>query len=210
MNYLLHLLFSDPTPDCYTGNLMGDFVKGPLETRPKRFSAEVLRGLKQHRRIDSYTQRSTVFKQSYHRLDSSYGLYRGIMVDLFYDHFAARHWSHFHPQPLPEFAQEIYAILEVHPGLVPAFSAIVPRMRQHNWLAAYTRIETMERALNHISQRAKAHDPLHGAITQLEQNYTALEQDCLDFIAQTLVWIERKRGTRNSPWKQHGNPPGTS
>ncbi|MCA1797288.1 MAG: ACP phosphodiesterase [Desulfuromonadaceae bacterium] len=202
MNYLLHLMFSDPTPDCYAGNLMGDFVKGSLEGHSQRFSAGIIRGLKQHRHIDSYAQRSGVFKQSYRRLDSSYGLYRGIMVDLFYDHFAARNWSRYHPQALPDFAHTIYAILANHPGLVPDFATIVPRMQQHNWLVAYMRIQTIERALNFISQRAKAHDPLQSAITQLERNYEALEQDCLLFIEETLKWIAEERYKSNSPWEQ--------
>ena len=201
MNYLLHLLFSDPTPDCYTGNLMGDHVKGALEMQNQSFSPGIIRGLKQHRCIDSYAQRSGIFKQSYRRLDSSYGLYRGIMVDLFYDHFAACHWSLFHPQALPDFAHTIYAILDTHPGLDADFATIVPRMQQHNWLVAYTRIQTIERALNSISQRAKAMDPLCGAATQLERNYATLEQDCLHFISQTLEWIEQERYKSTSPWE---------
>lgn len=201
MNYLLHLLFSDPTPDCYAGNLMGDYVKGPLDGQNQRFSPGVLRGLKQHRYVDSYAQHTGIFKQSYRRLDSNYGLYRGIMVDLFYDHFAARNWRLFHPQALPDFAHTIYAILDTHPGLVADFATIVPRMQQHNWLVAYTRMQSIERALDFISQRAKARDPLHDAITQLERNYEALEQDCLQFIAQTLEWIDNERYKSNSPWE---------
>jgi acyl carrier protein phosphodiesterase len=200
VNYLLHLLFSDPTPDCYAGNLMGDFVKGPLKGQETHFSSGVLRGLKQHRQIDSYAQVSGIFRQSYQRLDSRYGLYRGIMVDLFYDHFAARHWERFHPRALPDFAQFIYAILDTHPGLVANFAAIVPRMRQHNWLVAYTKIESIERALHHISRRARSSDPLHDAIVQLELNYEALEQDCVDFIVQTLEWVRQERGKSSSPW----------
>lgn len=180
---------------------MGDFVKGSLVGQNQRFNPGTLRGLKQHRYIDSHAQRSEVFKRSYRRLDSSYGLYRGIMVDLFYDHFAARHWDIFHPQALPDFARTIYAILDTHPGLVADFATIVPRMRQHNWLVAYTRIQTIERALNFISQRAKARDPLHGAITELERNYEALEQDSLQFITLTLEWIEAERCKSSSPWE---------
>lgn len=203
MNYLLHLLFSDPDPDCYVGNLMGDFIKGPLEARQQQFRPEVVRGLKQHRHIDSYAQRSCVFRRSYQRLDSSFGLYRGIMVDLFYDHFAARHWNRFHPQSLSVFAQKIYLILENHPGLVPDFAAIVPRMQQHNWLVAYSHVHTIERALNFISQRAKARDPLHGAILELEGHYKDLEQDCLLFITQAQWWINAQRHTDTPPWTQN-------
>lgn len=179
---------------------MGDFVKGPLDGHNQRFSAGIRRGLKQHRHLDSFAQRSGIFRQSYRRLDSDYGLYRGIMVDLFYDHFAARHWELFHTQALSDFAHTIYAILDTHPGLVSEFASIVPRMQQHNWLVAYTRIDSIKRALNFISQRAKARDPLHDAIIQLDRNYKDLEQDALKFIAQTQEWIAQERYKSHSPW----------
>ncbi len=190
MNYLLHLLLSEPGDDCYVGNLLGDFVKGTLESHARNFSPAVLRGLKQHRRIDSYAQQSKVFKRSYQRLDNSYGLYRSIMVDLFYDHFTARHWQHFHPQPLPDFARDIYTLLSTRTDLPPAFALVATRMREHNLLVAYTETQTIERALNHISARAKAPDPLRDAVTELQRNYTQLEQDCICFIQAAMAWTE--------------------
>ncbi|MFW6387597.1 MAG: ACP phosphodiesterase [Thermodesulfobacteriota bacterium] len=201
MNYLLHLLFSAPESDCYVGNMMGDFVKGRLETQQDKFSPGVLRGLQQHRLIDSHAQRSAIFRRSYQRLDQKYGLYRGILVDLFYDHFAALHWERFHPQALTEFAPGIYATIKAHPDLVPAFAAIVPRMVEYNWLVAYSRPAAIERALNSISQRASARHPLNGALAQLELNYAALEQDCLRFIPETLAWIRKERYKPSSPWR---------
>jgi len=201
VNYLLHLLLSEPEDDCYVGTLLGDFVKGTLESHARNFRPAVLRGLKQHRRMDSYAQQNAVFKRSCQRLDKSYGLYRSIMVDLFYDHFAARHWQRFHPQPLPDFARNIYTLLRTRTDLPPAFVPVAARMRQHNLLVAYTHPQTIERALNHISSRAKAPDPLRGAITELHHNYVELEQDCICFIQAAMRWTEQ-----NPLWEQ--SPPG--
>jgi len=199
VNYLLHLLLSEPEDDCYVGNLMGDFVKGRLESHAQDFAPAVIRGLKQHRRIDSYAHQSAIFRRSYQRLDRSYGLYRGIMVDLFYDHFAARHWQCFHPLPLPDFAHTIYTILGARIDLPPAFAHVAARMREHNLLVAYTHTQTIERALNHISTRARAPNPLHGAITELLRNYTQLEQDCINFIKASMAWTERQPLWNNAP-----------
>ncbi len=201
MNYLLHLLLSEPEDDCYVGNLLGDFVKGTLESHAHNFNSAVVRGLKQHRRIDSYAQQSVIFKRSYQRLDKSYGLYRGIMVDLFYDHFTARHWQHFHARPLAEFARTTYTLLNTRTDLPPAFARVAARMRDHNLLVAYTHPLTIERALNHISTRAKAPDPLRGAIRELHRNYNQLEQDCIGFIQKAMAWTELHPLWLNHPHK---------
>ncbi|MDY0211830.1 MAG: ACP phosphodiesterase [Desulfuromonadaceae bacterium] len=200
MNYLLHLLLSEQEEDCYVGNLMGDFVKGRLESHAQDFAPAVIRGLKQHRRIDSYAQQSAVFKRSYRRLDDDYGLYRGIMVDLFYDHFAARHWQRFHPRPLPDFAHMIYTILSTRTDLPPAFAHVAARMREHNLLVAYTHSPTIERALNHISTRARAPNPLHGAVIELQRNYSHLEQDCMCFIQSAMAWTEQHPLWNDNPY----------
>ena len=189
MNYLLHLLFSAPEPDCYVGNMLGDFVKGPLSAHEEAFSTAVLRGIYQHRRIDSFSQQNCVFRRSCSRLNRRYGLYRGIMVDLFYDHFTALNWDRYHSQPLPSFAGEIYSILANRTDLPPEFQAIVPRMRQYNWLVSYAHSTSIAKALANISQRAKASDPLDGAITELHRHYPELEHDCACFIAAATDWI---------------------
>ena len=62
MNYLVHLYLSDPDPMVRIGNLMGDFVKGRLEDAP--YPPGIIRGLRQHRDVDSYSLTSQTVKIS--------------------------------------------------------------------------------------------------------------------------------------------------
>ena len=56
MNYLAHLHLSGPDPDCRTGNLMGDFVRGRLyASRLEALPPGYGQGLRLHRFIDHFT-----------------------------------------------------------------------------------------------------------------------------------------------------------
>ena len=113
MNFLAHLILSGDRPELLVGNLMGDFVKGRLEGR---FSPGIRAGLELHRGIDSFAHRNEIFSESKRRIAPSFGLYRGVLVDLFYDHFLAVHWDDYANEPLPRFLEEgvVVASLSSH------------------------------------------------------------------------------------------------
>ena len=52
MNYLAHLFLAEKTEESILGNFLGDFVKGRLKDQ---YSAEILKGIVTHRKIDAYT-----------------------------------------------------------------------------------------------------------------------------------------------------------
>ena len=91
MNYLVHLYLSDDEPLVRLGNLMGDFVKGRLEGLD--YPPGIMKGLRQHRFLDSYSHRSPAVGKSKERIDPRFGYFRGILIDVFYDHFLARNWQ---------------------------------------------------------------------------------------------------------------------
>ena len=187
MNYLLHCLISPECEQIRIGNLIGDFVKGPLPDPPP---TAIVQGLRLHRRLDRFCEDNRCFQRSKQCLDPRFGRYRGIMVDLFYDHFTAIHWSRYHGQPLEQFADELYTNLQHHHDLLPpSFQAILPRMIERNWLVSYRHIDTIERALHSISQRLRRPNELAQGIEQLSCHYRELEQGCHQFILQAQQFL---------------------
>lgn len=182
MNYLLHCLISEPDELNRIGNLIGDFVKGPLTDQ---YPPAIMDGLRQHRQLDSYAERNSCFQRSRQRLDPRFGRYRGIMVDLFYDHIVAVNWHLYHHQPLEKFAAELYASLQRHQKLLPqSFQVVLPRMIEKNWLVSYREVENIQRALRSVSQRIKRPNILAEGIDQLNAHYPQLKQDCFKFVKQ--------------------------
>ena len=183
MNYLLHLLLSEPDNGHRIGTILGDFVKGTLTDQ---FSPDIMAGLRHHRRIDTFAGESPIFRRSQQRISPRYGRYRGIMVDLFYDHFTARNWQLYSDIPLNVFAGNIYSALQQQQNLPSQFQKILPRMIAGNWLCAYRDIATIEKALQHISGRLRHPNPMSSGIEELLKNYHALQYDCHSFIAAAV------------------------
>ncbi len=170
------------------GNLMGDFVKGRLDHAD--YPDQILLGLKQHRHVDSFANRSSAFQASRQRIDPEFGYFRSIMVDVFYDHLLARNWEKYYSLPLEQFAEQIYRHLENNFDLLPVeLQRITPRMIQRNWLVSYRDLDVIETVLTRIDQRIKRPTPLAKGLNQLKQHYTDMESDCDKFISQARTFL---------------------
>jgi len=184
----MHLHLSDPEPLVRLGNLMGDFVKGRLDDLP--YPADVIRGLKQHRAVDSFSHHSPAVRMSKERIHSRFSYFRGILIDVYYDHFLASNWSQHAAGTLEEFAAETYRLLEEHHDLLPdQLRQVAPRMIQYNWLVSYRDVEIMERALARIGQRLKRDNPLAEGYEELLRNYDELEEDCARFLVEAKSFL---------------------
>ena len=184
MNYLVHSYLADPEPLCRLGNLVGDFVKGSLDgIHP----AALQRGLRQHRQVDVFAQEHPAFRRSRERIDSRFGLCRGILVDVFYDHFLARNWHDHSPLALGDYAAGIYRDIEAYlPALPEDFQRVAPRMIDHDWLSSYRRPESVGRALERLDQRLRRPRDLGSGLVEMERHAAGLAADCEEFLADAI------------------------
>lgn len=189
MNYLVHLYLADPEPLCRLGNLVGDFVKGPLRGD---WHPELERGLRQHRQVDVFAQEHAAFRRSRERLDPAFGLCRGILVDVFYDHFLARNWQRHAAGSLTDFAAGVYRDIETHLPLLPEnFQTVAPRMIAHDWLTSYRRPEAVGRALERLGQRLRRPRDLAAGLADLQAHQAELAADCDAFLAAARNHLRR-------------------
>src|SRR5699024_9042586 len=175
MNYLAHLYLAGDDDAEISGALLGDFIKGPLDTIA--LPAPVVAGIKLHRQVDSYTDEHPLVTQSRARL-SERGLVAGIIVDVVYDHFLVNHWHRFANESLASFTQFRYErLLAWHKKYPPRLQRIVPLMSQDDWLSAYGCIDTVGFALERIGNRLSRPGMLEGAQVDIERHYHGLEED---------------------------------
>lgn len=169
MNFLAHLLLSEPTPEARLGNLMGDFRKGPI---PPDYPVAMQRGILLHPKIDAYTDAHPVTQLSRNLLNHHYRHFAGIVVDVVYDHFLAKNWSTYSDIPLPAFAQDVYAALRRYDVILPAaLRRAAPYMIRQNWLVSYCSLDGIEKALSRISGQLRRENDLPAAIDELRQSY---------------------------------------
>ena len=178
MNILFHLYLSGDDPELLVGNFMGDFVKGPLDdTYPPR----IRQGLLLHRKIDAFAQRDAHFQRSRLRLPAHYGLYRGVLIDLFYDHFLAKEWSSWSGVPFADYIVWAQQIVEKQRAILP------PRLQElaapifNEILPSYQKISGTELALRRMSRRVRRANPLAEGGGELTRHYAALQEDFSGF-----------------------------
>lgn len=190
MNYLVHLYLSGPDPLHQLGGLMGDFVKGPLTDQ---YPAGITTGLRLHRQIDVLAHNSPSTRNSRRRLDAKYGHGRGIIVDIFYDHFLANVWSEYSQETLPAYAARIYQLLaDNHRQLPGKLQQITPRMAQDNWLVSYRQPSVVARALDRIAQRLSKPLPLDEAVEDLATHEALFLQDFRNFMAEATAFVKKE------------------
>ncbi|MBI3529978.1 MAG: DUF479 domain-containing protein [Betaproteobacteria bacterium] len=189
MNYLAHLYLSEPTEEAWLGSLLGDFVKGPLDGR---YGEDITRAIALHRKIDSFTDAHPVVLRSKSRVSAGRRRYAGIMIDMFYDHFLARHWREFHDEPLDAFTARIYAILDRQHAMLPErLQQMAPKMAQWNWLASYAEVGSIHTALDRMGRRLKRENRLLNSADELVEHYGELESDFRAFMPQVLQFAQR-------------------
>lgn len=182
MNYLVHLYLAGADPDLQLGGLMGDFVKGPLDDR---YPPGIVAGLRLHRRIDALAAVSPACGASRRRLAPDFGHTRAILVDIFYDHFLARHWRDFHPQPLPEFAAAAYRLLDERRELLPpGLARIAPHMTARDWLTSYRERAVIDTVLQRIAARLRRPTAMGAGAAELERCGTELLGDFQAFMKE--------------------------
>ena len=181
MNHLAHARLAAEPPLLLAGNLAGDFVKGRLDRLPP---TPLLAGIRMHRRIDSFTDRHPVWRRS--RLRVAPRRVSGIIVDVAYDHFLAKHFDAFSDVSLEIFAARAYRILLDHrPLLPPRLRDLVPRIVAEDWFVSYRWLEGVERTFGRLARRVA---DLAGATEEIRARYRPLEADFLEFYPQLAAF----------------------
>ena len=179
MNWLAHLYLSEPSPEFRIGNLLPDLAPvSVLVDLPVAFQ----RGMECHRKIDAFTDSHPLVRQSIRRIHPPYRRFGGILVDIFYDHFLARHWDSLHSQPLPVFTTEFYDSVENYRHIIPSLPySRFEQMKADNWLNSYGDLPGISTALQRVALRFKRPVPIGDGAAILEEHYDAFHSDFTGF-----------------------------
>lgn len=186
MNYLAHLFLSPHDEDWHLGSLLGDFVKGPIDTQLETVhSQNVINGIRLHRKIDTFSDQSTIFKRSAGRINPAYKRYSKILIDMYFDHIIAKNWSQLHAANLREFSHYVYqVVLKDRPENPCHFRRISRLIISEDWFGTYTSIEGITRQIERLGSRLKRGNALLGGASDLADQFNDFEADFFDFIEE--------------------------
>ena len=154
MNYLAHAYLSFGDSNLLVGNMIRDYVKGKQQYS---FSKEIQAGIRLHRAIDDFTDTHAATQEIKKYFKPAYRLYAGAFADVVFDYFLANDKNEFETDAhLKKFTQNTYQLLDNTNAQFPEkFAAILPHMKQHDWLYEYQFNEGMQKSFVGLARRAK-------------------------------------------------------
>lgn len=174
MNFLAHLHLASLANSSLLGNLMADFVRGNPE---QGFAEDVVSGIRLHRRIDVLTDSQADVKAAAACFSADTRRVAPITLDVLWDHFLARHWSHLHPQQtLPAFVASAQAQIEPHlPHTPERFQNLNHYLWQERWLERYAELPFIADVLRRMAIRRPRLAALAASFQDIERHYASFE-----------------------------------
>jgi acyl carrier protein phosphodiesterase len=183
MNYLAHLYYAGDCEESIVGNYLGDFVKGRLDKT--QFSEKITQGIALHRKLDKLADDNIISLMNSANVDFQHRRYAGITFDLACDHFLSKYWHEFHLNSLIDFSDQRINILESNREHLPEKGKLVlDRMVEYKWLENYHDLRFLEQVFKGIHKRFPKENKINEAFMDIENNYSALELSCLEFLKQ--------------------------
>ncbi len=191
MNYLAHIYLSGDNDLMKIGNFMADGIHGK---HFDNFPTDIQKGIILHRAIDTFTDAHPIFRQSTKRLHTNYHHYSGIIVDIFYDHFLAKNWSHYSEESLKIYTERFYQSLrDNYEFLNEKTQKMIPYLIHQNWLMSYQTIEGIELILEKMDNRMKQNSIMQLSITELRTHYTEFEQEFTSFFKELIIYSNLRK-----------------
>ena len=201
MNYLAHLHIADQTKTSFSGNFLGDFVKGDPDGKYPR---EIVEGIRLHRHIDGFVDKHPQVLDAKTLFPKSLRRYAPIALDMFWDHFLALHWQQFHSLTLSEFClmaeQKIEQETKHKQIILPErFERVNAWVWQDKWLESYQKLDNINYALKRMAMRSERMTPLGETGKVLSEHYQELStvfftlyEDVLNESRRVLASNEKK------------------
>ena len=188
MNFLAHLYLSGDNEELLVGNFIGDYVKG---NQYNNYPDQIKAGILLHRQIDFHTDTHPIFRESKRLLVPEYGLYAGIVMDLFCDHFLAINWQTYSDLTLRDFTKRAHAILLSNYFQLPSrVQGFLPFLIQHKRLESYARKDGIQKSLQIMSHYTSLPEKSEKAMEIMIANFQFFDQKFALFMDDMIEFIE--------------------
>ena len=178
MNFLGHSLISieiDESTDKNTlyGNFTGDYYKGLVDRI--ELPEALKEGIRLHRIIDKVSDR----KENYlnELLVDKFGIFKGIVSDMFIDHFLSKNFSNLFNKDTKLIEEKILNAIEENRNIFPKdFDSMFKWLNDRNVMSNYKDIDFLERAFEGLARNIRKGEILNLAATELKKNYNLFEE----------------------------------
>ncbi len=170
---------------------MADFVRGNPEGQ---YSADVVAGIRMHRRVDVLTDTHPLVIQARHLFSDPYRRVAPITLDIIWDHFLSLNWDKLVPTySLPAFILHARNQIEPHLYQTPEkFQELNEFLWPQNWLIRYADLAFIADVLKGMARRHPKLSALSGSFQDIEQHYADFEALFWQFYPYMMEKAENK------------------
>jgi acyl carrier protein phosphodiesterase len=191
VNWLAHVLLSEPNTQFRLGNLLADLVRGADRAI---MTVQFRRGAACHKAIDAFTDAHPDVHRSRSRIDARFRRFSGVLIDIFYDYLLAQRWHEYRAEPLYSFTAAFYADVRQEPLQLPEDAkSTLERIMRHDLLGQYRELAGVEQSLRRVSayiaHRWGRNYELAAAVEELRAHEAELAQDFARFFPQLRAHV---------------------
>jgi len=182
MNFLGHSLISleideKENKETLYGNFTGDFYKGLVERI--ELSENLKEGIVLHRIIDKTSDRKENLLNEL--LAEKFGIFKGIVSDMFIDHFLSKNFNNLFNKNIDDIEREILDKVKEYKNIFPKdFERTFNWLNDRNVMANYKDIDFLERAFQGLAKNIRRGEILNLAIAELKKNYNLFEEKSIE------------------------------
>ena len=182
MNFLGHSLISieiDESTDKNTlyGNFTGDYYKGLVDRI--ELPEALKEGIRLHRIIDKVSDRKE--NSLNELLTDKFGIFKGIVSDMFIDHFLSKNFSSLFNKDIKLTEKKILNAIEKNRNIFPKdFDRMFKWLNDRNVMSNYKDIDFLERAFEGLARNIRKGEILNLATTELKKNYNLFEEKSIN------------------------------
>ena len=178
MNFLGHSLISleideNTNKETLYGNFTGDYYKGLVEKI--ELSENLKEGIILHRMIDKTSDRKENFLNEL--LIEKFGIFKGIVSDMFIDHFLSKNFYNLFNKNINNIEREILDKVEENKNIFPKdFEKTFDWLNHRNVMVNYKELDFLERAFQGLAKNVRRGEILNFAVSELKKNYNLFEE----------------------------------
>ena len=190
MNFLGHSLISleidgNTNKKTLYANFTGDYYKGVIDRI--ELPEALKEGIRLHRIIDKVSDR----KENYlnELLVDKFGIFKGIVSDMFIDHFLSKNFSNLFNKDIKFIEKKILNTIEGNRNIFPKdFDRMFKWLNDRNVMSNYKDIDFLERAFQGLAKNIRRGEILNLATTELKKNYNLFEEKSI----KEFFWLYNK------------------
>ena len=182
MNFLGHSLISleideKENKETLYGNFTGDFYKGLVERI--ELSENLKEGIVLHRIIDKTSDRKENLLNEL--LVEKFGIFKGIVSDMFIDHFLSKNFNNLFNKNIDDIEREILDKVKEYKNIFPKdFERTFNWLNDRNVMVNYKEVDFLERAFQGLAKNIRRGEILNLAVSELKKNYNLFEEKSIN------------------------------